>query len=515
MVFNQDGIFSRAEKATAKYGQAKARETLELALSDAQIQKYTTGLTDEELDDKIAGIEGELLPKEKPNKNLQNVIVDGHIFEIDRSIPKIIDYIGPADGVIITAIVTGNDGWVKPGETVSLSGVIRTYSGGTITSSTATVTKGSTVISAFPTTGGEYRIDNISEDTDIKIIARDSNGKSAEKTINIVIKRDGTAPTVEKLTTKVERLKIKFNTAGHDRDELGQEGSGIKHFNYKISSTQDTSLQGIPEDKRTGTFMQGQTVEIETTPTGNRDETAYTITVTAIDNSENISSAVTAEVIIVDGIRMEDLKNIVTASTWKDYIGEKVIYKPKSGGTWRVYYYDEDNYFGDGKGTIYLQTDRRVDYSGSSAYDEADGGKLARQLNPIWGKSQYSTIDKNGERYAASLCNSSKWKDYTTDEVKYAIGATTAEMFVKSYNAFCGSEVLKCGSVNEFGYWFESSTYTVEQGDPIGRMYYYVYIASPSSWEADRWMCALGSSIGAGNLSSAAVTCPIVCVPGE
>ena len=187
MILNQDGIFSRAEKATEKYGQAKARETLELALSDAQIQKYTTGLTDEELDNKIAEIEGELLPKEKPNKNLQNVIVDGHIFEIDRSIPKIVDYIGPADGVIITAIVTGNDAWVKPGETVSLSGVIRTYSGGIITSSTATVTKGSTVISAFPTTGGEYRIDNISEDTDIKITASDSNGKSAEKTINIVI----------------------------------------------------------------------------------------------------------------------------------------------------------------------------------------------------------------------------------------------------------------------------------------------------------------------------------------
>ena len=82
-VFNERGIFSRAEQAVDKYGQAKARETLELALSDAQIQKHTEGLTEKELDNKIVEIEGELLPKEKPDPNLQNVIVDGYIFEIE------------------------------------------------------------------------------------------------------------------------------------------------------------------------------------------------------------------------------------------------------------------------------------------------------------------------------------------------------------------------------------------------------------------------------------------------
>ncbi len=39
MVFNSDGIFKRAEQATDKYGEAKARETLELALREAQMQK--------------------------------------------------------------------------------------------------------------------------------------------------------------------------------------------------------------------------------------------------------------------------------------------------------------------------------------------------------------------------------------------------------------------------------------------------------------------------------------------
>ena len=53
MVFNQDGLFNRAEQATDKYGQAKARETLELLLGEAEMRKYESGLTEEELNEEI------------------------------------------------------------------------------------------------------------------------------------------------------------------------------------------------------------------------------------------------------------------------------------------------------------------------------------------------------------------------------------------------------------------------------------------------------------------------------
>ena len=56
MVLSQDGIFSRAEQATDKYGQAKARETLEMLLGEAQMQKYEKGITEEQLDRKIQEI---------------------------------------------------------------------------------------------------------------------------------------------------------------------------------------------------------------------------------------------------------------------------------------------------------------------------------------------------------------------------------------------------------------------------------------------------------------------------
>ena len=56
MVFSQDGIFNRAEQGADKYGQAKARETLEMLLGEAQMQKYEIGLTEEELTHKINSI---------------------------------------------------------------------------------------------------------------------------------------------------------------------------------------------------------------------------------------------------------------------------------------------------------------------------------------------------------------------------------------------------------------------------------------------------------------------------
>lgn len=424
MVLNSNGIFNRATDAKTKYGQAKARETLELLLSEAQMQKFESGLTEEELDNKIAEIGGELLPKEKPNKNLQNVIVDGYIFEIDRSVPRIVDYIGQADGVVITAMIMGNNGWVKPEETISVSGVIKTYSGGTITSSNATVIKGNTTITGFPTTGGNYTIANISEDTNIKITATDSNGKTAEKTINVVIKRDGTAPTVETLTAEAEGLKIKFNATGHDRDASGQEGSGIHHFNYIISSKQDTTLEGIPVDKRTGTFKQGQIVEIETTPTRDREETTYTIKVTATDNCNNTTldeNSKTKEITVIDGLTIAQAKELVNVDTLPQYMGKRIIdYKPTGdpNGKYRIFYFDgEESYFGEAN-KLYLkrQVDGNVRADGITSAEVSQRGiQMMERMNPLWKQnnlSQSENVRPNMLAGVSWLADTDNWSEY-------------------------------------------------------------------------------------------------------
>ena len=438
-VFSQDGIFSRAEQATDKYSQAKARETLEIVLSDAQMQKYTNGLTDEQLTDKINSIGEDI--KEGTNPQISQAIVEGYIFEVDRTVPKILDYIGPADGIIITASVNGlSNGWMKPEEiaNISITGKIITYSGGNIT--TVSAVKDGTEISGFSIgIDGSYIINNITTDTTIIINAQDSNGKTNSKAIPIEIKIDNIAPVVDSVNATAEGLKIKFSATGHDNE------SGIKHFNYTIISTQDTTLEGIPADKRAGTFTLGQTVEIVTTPTGNRDETTYTITVTATDNAGNVSTNETADVTAIDGITVAEAKELVNTNTLREYIGKRVIdYTPKAGGIWRVFYYDGENDGNDngdfGKSdTLYLKRDYDEnliieldnDYSGTN-----EGIDIMKNMNPLWRDSIYgenvNVLTKLG---ITKLCEPLIWNDYKQDNVaNYAIGGPSIEMFAKAYN---------------------------------------------------------------------------------
>ena len=66
---------------------------------------------------------------EEIGEDKSQVIVDGYIFEVDRTVPKIIDELGPADGVIISAVVTQNVNWQNPQATDT--GTIKTNNGGT------------------------------------------------------------------------------------------------------------------------------------------------------------------------------------------------------------------------------------------------------------------------------------------------------------------------------------------------------------------------------------------------
>ena len=311
MVFNQDGIFNRAEQATDKYGQAKARETLELLLGEAQMRKYESGLTEEELNEEIEKV-GSLLPKEDENSNYQLVIVEGHIFEIDRSVPKIVDYKGPANGVIITAQIKQNGNWPNP--TATVTGSITKYGGGSVTSSTATATNGVT-ISSFPTAGGEYTIANITTDTDITITAVDSEGKTTTKVIQVRLVKDTTGPTISGATATASGMKIKISVRATDNE------SGLKQINYSVSPTTITP--------NSNTITSGQEVELTATAEGK-----YTITFTATDNAGNTSTA-TAEATTIDVISVAEAKRLVTSmSALKEYVGTKVDYKP--GETWQV-----------------------------------------------------------------------------------------------------------------------------------------------------------------------------------
>lgn len=273
-VFSQDGIFSRAEQATEKYGKAKARETLEMAFSNLQAEKYETRLSAEALDTRITE-EINKMGGEEIGDDKTEVIVDGYRFTVDRTVPKIVEELGKADGVVISASVSGNKVWFKQGETinVTVTGIIKTYSGGNIT--TVSATKGGEAISGFSIDGeGRYTISDITSNTTIEIKAKDSKNKENEKSLPITIKVDGTAPTVETVNAEANGMDIIISATGHDKNG-DKEESGINKFHYTITPTDGVT-------PTSGDFEINEKTKITTTV-----ETTYTINVTATDKVGN------------------------------------------------------------------------------------------------------------------------------------------------------------------------------------------------------------------------------------
>ena len=514
MVFNQGGIFNRAEQATEKYSQAKAQEELTLALGEAQMRKYDSGLTEEELNEEIEKV-GSLLPKEDPSSSIQQVIVDGYIFEVDRTVPKILDYIGPANGVIITAQIKQNGDWQNPVATVT--GSITKYGGGSVTSSTATATNGVT-ISSFPTAGGEYTIANITTDTDITITAVDSEGKTTTKVIQVRLVKDATGPTISGATATASGMKITISASATDNE------SGMQSFTYSVTGAGTVT-------PATGNLTSGTPVEVTTTVAG-----AYTVTFTARDVAGNTSTA-TATATTVDAISVADAKRLVTSmSALKEYVGTKVDYKP--GETWQVFYYDDTGDFGPA-GTLYLKkawTANDITLRSHTSHTPSDGGAMMKRMNPLWRDTtaNSSSIDLANEHCVAWLCDPAAWSSQKNNTYSsFAIGSPSVEMYMKAFNVYkTGNKnatnlIYKIGNANGYSVgangsytWNGSNEYytgnnSIEPGPNNVFMTsggYYWWLASPSSYRNDLVLNVRGSSANVtyNIYSGTAGVCPVV-----
>ena len=179
------------------------------------------------------------------------------------------------------------------------------------------------------------------------------------------------------------------------------------------------------------------------------------------------------------------------AANPKAYYGKKVEnYKAseEDTNTYRIFYVDTENYFGDGENTIYLKADDSYAYNNKTynlnsyaSYDTAN--TKIRTMNPLWAAGKKSTSDTKirgesefeeqsdgtkkvtwniNEQAAAYLCSpinattygttTLPWKSYykpNDANVNYVIGGPSIEMYVKSYNQTHdkdsdGNNVLEC-----------------------------------------------------------------------
>ena len=193
---------------------------------------------------------------------------------------------------------------------------------------------------------------------------------------------------------------------------------------------------------------------------------------------------------------------IVTAS---DIIGNETKYYGKevknyttASGTYtfRIFYVDQDNTFGDGANTVYLKADPCDDRTLpiTTTYDSmSDKGKMIlEKQNSQWATARLKSAWRGNERATAWLCEPNNFtKTYITTgelsrKVNYVIGAPGVEMYVKSYN-----QTHPNGYTNESAETYKDLKATYTSGD-----YGYKYAfgtESASNYTADNSIDNSGS----------------------
>ena len=174
----------------------------------------------------------------------------------------------------------------------------------------------------------------------------------------------------------------------------------------------------------------------------------------------------------------------MTQNEAKNYYGQIVknvngtLFNPNVDDqrTWRVFYIDTENKYGDGKGTIYLKADevssKKLRFSTTfdasstegykSIFNKTSGTRYYKitnnnvvnssgtvintkylQLNPTYAtgrKKISSTIFYENEKAAAYLSDPTQFTAYTDSRTNYAIGSPTVEMWIDSWNSVYGSK---------------------------------------------------------------------------
>ena len=379
----ENGILKRATQAKSKTGRANALEQINLAIITARTEGL--GQVDKTvLRDEItkAGMtvktDGDDLPWE--------VVSDKYIFRINE------DYtVEQISGIGLSKkelkLFNGQSETITATLTEGVTGTITWESAD---KNIATVENGK--ITAVGTTGSTT-------------ITAKVEGTEYEATCKVSIVQKVTSITAKNVTVgKNQTAKIEVTTTPTGL---------VEDLTY---ASETPSIATVAEDGTvTGVATGSATITIKGKISTNVSTTC-TVTVT----KSRIS--VTAEQI---------------AANPEKYYGQVAQNYTQGDLTYRIFYVDKENKFGDGANTIYLKADYKTTIGLTSYTPIGSDLEKYKKMNPSWAAQRGSSTSSwnNNEKAAAWLCSPSKWTTYCdTSKANYAIGAPTAEMYVASYN---------------------------------------------------------------------------------
>ena len=388
-----NGILKRATEAKQKTRRADALEKIRLAVMTAT----TNGVGEANPDDLKAELEKAGATVKTTGELPWEVTLDGYMFRINENLS-----IDEISGV-----------GISKKELKLLNGASEAL--------TATVTEGVT-----GTIKWESSNPSVATVENGKVTAVGTSG-----TATITVKVDGT----DYSDTCTVSIVQKVTAISAENLTVGKNGTG------KIKVT--TTPSGLVEDL---TYTSGATniatVARDGTVTGVAEGTA-TITIKG-KVSTNVSTTCT---VTVTKARVNLTAEQIAANKEK-YYGKVAENYTQGGLTYRIFYVDTENKFGDGANTVYLKADYKTsttltDYT---SYNPAGNDlEVYKRMNPLWSAQRGSIAPaswNNNERAAGWLCSPSQWETYVDNtKATYAIGGPSAEMYVASYNDVPHTEV--------------------------------------------------------------------------
>ena len=458
-----NGILKRATEAKQKTRRADALEKIQLAVMTAT----TNGVGEANLDDLKAELEKAGATVKTTGELPWEVTLDGYMFRINENLS-----IDEISGV-----------GISKKELKLLNGASETL--------TATVTEGVTGTIKWETSNA-----SVATVENGKVIAVGTNG-----TATITVKVDGTdysdTCTVS-IVQKVTSLKANDLTVR-------------KKATAKIDVT--TIPSGLVEDL---TYTSGATniatVAQDGTVTGVAEGTA-TITIKG-----KISTNVSTKCTVTVKKALVDLTAEQIAANKEKYYGKVAQNYTQGGLTYKIFYVDTENKFGDGANTVYLKADYKDSKSLTRNISSltTDDIQKFKNMNPVWNAARGTVAQSSwndNEKASAWLCAPSQWTTYVdSTKANYATGGPSVEMYVASYNdvkhdtgtakgglsaeystEYAHGYIYKVnGTLNNSGwstnddaldYKGYNSMYAGRNGSEGG---YYWWLASPSSRGSDR-----------------------------
>ena len=455
MLTGENGILSKASNAKEKHLIAQYEEELNLCIMEMQTDELGT-LTMEKLIEKLPQYIQASQPGEQcewdTNQTAEEPtgVYKGYEFKVEKN--KKAHITEKATGIMISCSVEPS-GYTNQNVTATIT---ITCNDGIKTIKQTKPTEETTITAS----GTEYTIvkENIESNTTFEYEVTDLNGNTETKTAQVT-NIDKDAPTSCAITAEVKDGAIEVITTAEDA-ESREDGTSVKSELGRYECYVNGEKKGESND---GTF------KIENLASG-----TYSVYVIAYDKAGNNKQSNTLSNLKISAV-MNNITAQMVAEHPETYYGLKVTnYESKNGqDDWKIFYSDGTH--------IFLITGDYVDLSVANRLNSNTGmTKQGSKYRVNWSSapSSLQTVEDTvktrfmttgytlnssnpSSRCVSTLLNASNWESYKDNGnmAEYAIGGSTIEMWMDSWNKRYPRDKLYCDRTNDKGYFIGDNTY--------------------------------------------------------